>query len=260
MIMPAANNFYSVASLLSFVLFAAWTLYLCWRARSPILLLILAGGALCYLQEPIVDHLGAVWYPSINQVPVIFHAFNCFIPLWVLPGYGMFVGALSVVLYRKMIAGITVKQLWTFNFIIWAADIMLELPGLNLGTYVYFGHPAMMFFNFPMTWAMSNTCIDMIAVAILVGYKEFFTGWRMLLIPVVVTMANGAAQGATEYPVFLALNSNASYPEKLFAALCTLGMSLLVVHLIGVKLAIKKTVLAMNFQPAKEYGRAAHIG
>ena len=243
MIMPAANDFYSVASLISLLLFGAWTLYLCWKAKSPVLLLILMGGALCYLQEPIMDHLGAVWYPTINQVPTILHAFNCYIPLWVLPGYGLFVGALSVVLYRKLDAGMTVKQLWIFNFIIWGADIMLELPGLNLGTYVYFGHPALMFFNFPMTWAMSNTCIDMISVAILVGFKDFFTGWRMALIPVVITMANGAAQGATEWPVF-----------------CTLGMSLLVVHLIGLKLAVQQTSPSLKFQPAKERGHVAHLG
>jgi len=259
MIMPVANDFYSVASVISFALFAAWTAYLSYKAKSPVLLLILLGGALCYLQEPIMDHLGAVWYPSINESPVILRAFNCSIPLWVIPGYGLFVGALSVVLYRKMAAGMTVQQLWTFNFIIWGADILLELPGLNLGTYVYFGHPALMFFNFPLTWAMSNTCIDMVAVALLVGFKDFFTGWRMVFIPLVVTMANGAAQGATEWPIFLALNSNAGYPEKLLAALATLGMSLLTVHLIGTKLAVKSTAPTRAYQTAKETAHAAHI-
>jgi hypothetical protein len=240
MVMPFANDVYSIATLVSLALFAAWTIYQCFRDKSPILLLILIGGVLCFLQEPIMDHVGAVWYPYINQSFTVFRAFNVSVPLWVVPGYGLFVGAVSVVLYRKMMAGMTATQLWKFYFVVWLLDLLLELPGLNLGTYIYFGHAALSVFGFPMTWAMTNTCIVFLTAALLVSFKDFFVGPKLLLIPVVVTMANGAAQASAGYPVWLTLNSGADSVLKLFAAIVTLGMSLLIVHGISLKVAIKQ--------------------
>jgi hypothetical protein len=53
-------------------------------------------------------------------------------------------------------------------------------------------------------------------------------------------MANGAAQASAGYPVWLTLNSGADSVLKLFAAIVTLGMSLLIVHGISLKVAIKQ--------------------
>ncbi len=236
MVMPWANDVYSGATLVMFTAFTAWTVYQCWRAKSPTLLLILIGGTLCFLQEPIMDHVGAVWYPNINQSFTVFRAFNVSIPLWVIPGYGLFVGAVSVVLYRMMTTGMSIDTLWKFYFVVWILDLLLELPGLNLGTYIYFGNAPWTLLGFPLTWAMTNTCIIVLTVGILVGFKDFFVGPKLFLIPVVVTMANAAAQAGTGYPIWLALNAGVAYPVKLAAAFATLGFSLLLVQMVGHKL------------------------
>ena len=90
--------------------------------------------------------------------------------------------------------------------------------------------------GFPLTWAMTNTCIIVLTVGILIGYKDFFVGPKLLLIPIVVTMANAAAQASTGYPIWLALNAGISHPVKLIAAITTLGFSLLLVQMVGHKL------------------------
>ena len=236
MIMPPANDFFSVATLALLALLTAWTVYQCWRVKSPMYLLILIGGTLCFLQEPIVDHLGAVWYPQHQQGFTVWRAFNVSLPLWVIPGYGLYVGGLAVYLYRKMSVGMTVKRLWVTYFLIWMVSLVMELPQLQAGTYVYFGDVPFKIGGFPLTWAMTNATIMMLSAAVLVAYKDFLVGPKLILVPIIVQMANAAAQMANGYPIFLALNSGAGSGTTLVAGCVTIGFCFLMIHMIGLKI------------------------
>ena len=234
-IMPAVNDVFSVATLVLMALLLAWTLYECWRVKSPMYLLILIGGTLCFLQEPIVDHLGAVWYPQHQQSLTVWRAFNVSLPLWVVPGYGLYVGGLAIYLYKKLSAGVTVSQLWTTYFVIWMLNMLLELPQLALGTYSYFGDVPFKILGFPLTWAMTNATIMMLSAAVLIAYKDFLVGLKLVFVPVLVTMANATAQSANGYPLFLALNSGAGSATRLLAGCVTIGFCFLTIHLISLK-------------------------
>ncbi len=237
MVMPPANTIIALICYVLLAAFAVWTVFEAKRVRSAIPVLILLGGILTALQEPILGHVGAFWYPQIGPKPVL-RAFNISLPLWAVAAYGLYVGGLSVLVHRKVAAGVTAKQLWTAYFLIWFFNLGLELPGLHLHIYHYYGEQPFDVFGFPMTWAMTNVTIPMFVSAVLVGYKDFLTGWRMLLILPMMPMMGIAAEGGTGFPVWLAMNSNVGMPVKTFAACVTLGMSLLVTYMISLKFCI----------------------
>ena len=234
MVMPPVNATVAIICYVLLALFTAWTLVESKRKQSPVPILILLGGVLTILQEPILGHVGSFWYPEIGPAP-FFRAFNVSIPLWAVAAYGLYVGGLTVLVHRRMSAGMTVKQLWTVYFLIWVFNLGLELPGLNLGIYRYYNDPPFNVFGFPMIWAMTNVAIPVFASAVLIAYKDFLTGARALLILPLMPMMGMAAEGATGFPSWLALNSGVGSGTKFFAACTTLGMSLLVTYMISLK-------------------------
>lgn len=234
MVMPPANDWVAVVTLTLLALFTAWTVRECWRDKSPVMLLILIGGTASFPIETIVDHVGAIWYPQ-HGAKTVFRAFNVSLSIWVVAAWGLYVGALSALLYRKMAAGITVKQLWTAYFSIWGFSLLLELPGLNLGIYHYYADQPFNILGFPLWWAMTNVTILVLVAAVINGYKDFFAGAKLVLIPVVVTMISAGAEAATSYPMWLALNSGSGPSTKLLCGFVTLGMSLLLVHMVSLK-------------------------
>lgn len=236
--MPAqANDIYALITYSLLALFALWTLRESLRMRSPLLLLILLGGTLSCMIEPIVDHVGGVWWPQYGAEHV-FRAFNVAIPVWVVAAWGLYVGALATLLYRKMAAGITVKQLWVAYFAIWGFSLLLELPGLHLGLYRYYADQPFNVLGFPLWWAMTNVSILVIAAAILTGYREFFTGVKMLLVVPLMPMVSAGAEAATGFPMWLALNTGTGPTGKFAAGLMTLGLSLMVVHMVSLKFCV----------------------
>jgi hypothetical protein len=203
-------------------------------------ILILLGGTLAVIQEPLLAHIGSFWYPQIGPEPVL-RAFNVSIPLWAVAAYGLYMGGLTILVYRKMVVGMTSKQLWTAYFLIWVFSAGLELPGLNLGIYRYYGDPPFNFFGFPLTWAITNSAIPMIASAVFVGYKDFLTGMRVWLVVPLMPMIGMGAEGATGLPTWLAMNAGVGAGVKLAAAFTTLGMSLLITYMVSLKFCKPQT-------------------
>jgi hypothetical protein len=234
MVMPPANTIIAIICYVLLAAFAAWTLFEARRTRSPIPILILIGGLFTALQEPILGHVGSFWYPEIGPAPVL-RAFNVSIPLWAVAVYGLYVGGLSVLVYRKLKSGLTPRQLWAACFLIWAFNLGLELPGLNLGIYRYYGDPTFNVFGFPLCWAMTNATIPMFVAAVLIAYQDILTGARTLLILPMMPMMGIAAEAATGFPMWLSMNSGSGASTKLLAGLATLGLSLLLTYLISLK-------------------------
>ena len=234
MVMPPANTVIAAICYALLAAFAVWTLLEARRTKSPVSVLILLGGIVTILQEPLLAHVGSFWYPAIGSEAVL-RVFNVSIPPWAVAAYGLYVGGLTVLVHRKMSGGMTAKQLWTAYFLIWAFNCGLELPGLNLNIYRYYGEPPFNILGFPLTWAMTNVAIPMFASAVLIAYKDFLTGARALLIVPLMPMMGMAAEGATGFPTWLAMNSGSDTGTKFFAAGTTLLFSLLVTYMISLK-------------------------
>lgn len=208
--------------------FVLYGLYQWYRSRSPLAPLLLLGGAVCYLNEPIVDVLGLCWHPRPGQW-VALHTFGP-VPLWGLGIYIIFFGGMTHVLLQQARRGITRKQFWIGVLAFFAADLACELPILHYGLYHYYGQPPFELMGLPLYWLFINTPGPLIDVALLLRAPQFFRGWRMLLIPLLPMTTDAIGSVGAGWPIFSALNTpDSTVALKTGAALLTAAIGLLLI-------------------------------
>jgi hypothetical protein len=179
-----------------------------WRTsgRPTFLLLYLAGGLLVFF-EPMVDTVGAVWFPTDSTV--VFRAYNRVLPVWVLENYfcyfGIGVGATWIALREH----ITPRRLWTLFVLFIACDCGMETILLHLPTiYIYYGHQPLTLDRFPLWWAPVNS---LIIIATALAIRQFDTtlrGARQLLIVPIAWTCSAACNAAAGWPSWLVINSH----------------------------------------------------
>jgi hypothetical protein len=178
------------------------------KHRSALGLVLMAGGALAYFNEPVDDILGLVWHPRIHQDTVL----NTIgpIPMWGLPTYIIFFGAIPWLLLRELKRGrFTVKRFWIGVLLTFVADLLIEIPLLQTKLYVYYGHGhvPMSIARFPLYWLMINTTGPIFCAAILFGVPEYFTGIRRPLLILLPVVADASCSIAVGLPVYSALHA-----------------------------------------------------
>jgi hypothetical protein len=243
MVMPPYNDIIAIGNFVVLALVAIWLARESRRIGSALPLMILAGAVIASLQEPIYDIVGSVWYPHHNTVSYV-RAFNVSIPLWLIPAYAWFIGGQGYLVYKKMQQGITVRQLWAYYFLGWVANLCLELPGLNLGIYIYYGAQPFKVFGFPLWMAMTNALMPLLVGAVLISLQKSLTGLRTLLALLLVPMVTGTAQITAGWPTWLALNSGGSLAVTHVAALVSMGLSMSIVYMVSLKFCVPAKVAA----------------
>jgi hypothetical protein len=207
------------------------------RGKGPVLLYCIAGGALAALFEPIVDVLGLA-YMKEQGATGTFTVLDRTMPLYICFVYPWYVGGLGYLAYRVFQRGITMRALFALWAIVGVVDIALELPGIVLHTYVYYGKQPFNLGGFPLWWAFVNPVMPMIAGALILKLRPHLIGWRQLAIVLCIPIADGVANAAAGWPMWVALNQDhASYVWTYLAALVTLGLSLFCVWVIGLVVA-----------------------
>ena len=209
------------------------------RSGGPLLLYCIIGGALAASFEPIVDVLGLVYLKEADAHGT-FTVLGRTMPLYICFVYPWYVGGMGFLASRLFQRGITMKQLFQLWAVVGFVDIFLELPGIVAHTYLYYGHQPFNVFGFPLWWAFVNPVMPMIAGALIYKLKPFFgdSPLRLLAVIPLIPMADGLANGAAGWPMWIALNQHdVSYVWTYCAALVTLALSLYCVWIIGLVVA-----------------------
>lgn len=212
------------------------------QGRGPLLLFCILGGALACSFEPIVDVLGQVYLKELGAHGT-FTILGRTMPLYICFVYPWYVGGMGYLAYRLFDQGVTAKnlfQLWALDAVV---DVFLELPGIIAKTYLYYGHQPLKVFGFPLWWAMVNPVMPMLAGALLffvIPRLGTSPGWRLLAIVPLIPMADGIANAAAGWPMWIALNiPDQSYLWTYLGCAATLTLSLYCVWIIG--LAVGRT-------------------
>lgn len=230
MVMPAANLYVTVAN---FAILLVVTLLLtreARRTRSWLPLLCLLGAAIASLQEPIYDMVGSVWYPNIGQTPLL-TVFGVSVSLWLLPAYAWYIGGQGYWMFRNFEHGMTRSGLWRCYALFWLANFALEIPGLQLGIYAYYGEQPFRLLGFPLWMAMTNALMPIVLGLACHRLRHILQDLRVLLVVPLVPMCIGFAQIAVGWPVWLALNAGQGPLLTHAAATVAMGLSLMVVYL-----------------------------
>jgi hypothetical protein len=222
------------------------------KGKGPLLLYCIVGGALAATFEPIVDVLGLV-YLKESGAHGTFTVLDRTMPLYICFVYPWYVGGMGFGASRLFRRGVTMKQMFQLWAVVGFVDVFLELPGIIAHTYLYYGHQPFDVFGFPLWWAFVNPVMPMVAGALIYKLGPYFgdSPLRLLAVIPLIPMADGIANGAAGWPMWIALNQHdVSYLWTYGAALVTLALSLYCVWIIG--LVVARRDLGATALPALE--------
>lgn len=210
-----------------FLLLALYAGYRLVCKRDPVLAVLLAGGAICYFAEPMVDVLGLLWHPTIGQWVAV-DTFRA-APLWGLFVYAICFGGLPYFMladFRR--AGFTSGRAWTWIGVFWIVDVAVEIPILSSGLYAYYGDPPMEVLGLPLYWLFMNIAGPLATAVFLLLAGSYLRGWRVLLVAALPVSLDVAGSGVVGWPVFSALHAQPGTGVKYLAALVTVALGVAV--------------------------------
>ena len=177
------------------------------RTGSPIIVLLMVGGALCSAVEPFVNIVGAVWHPIVNQIT----AFNIMgrpMPWFIVAGYIFYFGALGSATFLAFQKGVTTRQYWIWCCVPMVVDIVMEELMLHWNLYYYYGEqPLILIAKLPLWWVPGNSVGQILAVAFIALVKPVQRGWKLLLIPLLVPIWDAVAYAAISLPSWIVVNT-----------------------------------------------------
>ncbi|CQD20150.1 hypothetical protein BN1232_04807 [Mycobacterium lentiflavum] len=183
-----------------------WALFTGFRNRNWLPLLLIAGGFLCSVFEPMLDLLGHLRWA--NDLPIYaFTNFGIDVPLLIPFCYAAFLGLEPYFIYLLFRRGVTVKQVMFIYLIAGLTDAVMETPGLLLHVYEYYGIQPYTFLSFPYWYAAINGASFM-TIGFFIWYLEpRLEGWRRALFLVVPPIGMGTAWFSIGWIHLLPLNS-----------------------------------------------------
>jgi hypothetical protein len=144
--MPAGPQAVLIAlSILMFAL-SVWFIVAEIRRRGDwVPLYAFVGGGLVIIYEPLGDILASVLYPIHGQIGWI-DLFGRKIPLFIGVLYFWYMSVPAIYFLKRVEEGLTKAALWRLYFMTLAVAIAIELFGVNLDAWIYYGpHPYVVF-------------------------------------------------------------------------------------------------------------------
>jgi hypothetical protein len=209
-----------------------WALYRLFKHKDDLPMWMIGGGFICSLLEPMLDHLGHLWWPTNLPGPA-FQGFDLNIPWLIPPCYVFFIAMTGYWAYTRMKAGLTVKGVFLVWLMISMTDIIMEMPGTATGAYVYYGDASFKILGFPIAWGWLNGTSMLAVGALLYVVEPHLKGFNRVYLLGLVIAAMGAAYGVTAWPYFMSLNWEMPWIASRALTLVSLGMSLVLVRAIA---------------------------
>jgi hypothetical protein len=206
------------------------------RTMWPVYLFLGCGLGVFY--EPINNVLGHCTYPEIGQFTWI-STFGRDIPVYIGFVYFFYFSASILWISRRIAAGITARQWWTYYAVFTVLVTCFEFVPIHRGWWQYYGdNQALRVLGFPMWWWVLNSfCLFVIATLFHHLRARLLTRRTSVLLIPMVPLALFAVHGAAAIPIFTALNST---DNRVITTLASLASMLLA--LIGMWLAGKAAV------------------
>ena len=235
---PVAGWFFTLYAGAFLVIVALiWALYVGFKKKNWLPIILIGGGFLCSLCEPMLDFLGHLRWA--NDLPVyVFHNFGIDIPLLIPFCYAAFLGLEPYFWYLVFKRGVTVKQTFLVFAVAGLTDAIMETPGLNLHVYEYYGVQPFTLLKFPYWWAFLNG-LSFVLIGALIWYLEpRLKGWSRAWFLIVPPCGMMMAYFPAGWPHILALNSELPEPLKWVATAITCALTLVVVRIIAYFVAV----------------------
>ncbi|MCY1277739.1 hypothetical protein D9M70_264470 [compost metagenome] len=216
-----------------------WALYRHLKHKDDIPGLMCIGGFISSVLEPMLDHLGHLWWPTNLPGPA-FLGFDLNIPYLIPPCYVFFIAMTGYWAYLRMKDGLDMKGVFVVWLIISMSDVIMEIPGTATGVYTYYGDASFKIFGFPLAWGWMNGTSMLMVGFLLWLVNPYLSGLKRLYILLVPITAMGAAYGMVAWPYFMSLNWDMPWIATRLLTVLSLLISLVCVGFIGALVARTK--------------------
>lgn len=204
------------------------------RGGGPIGLLVLVGGMLATIQEPMVDTLGNMYIPPSHYT--LFTTYGREMP-WFAPfGYGLYFGIPMFCYLRAAERGWSVRRFQRLFVASFALELVFELIAVNGGFYRYYGAQPFRVFDLPIHWMTLNMAAAWVAAAAVRLASPHLPGWRRVAVPLIVLCTVTCSYYAQGWPIFSALH--AEHPSATLTAVASLATTALGVAIMQVMLRV----------------------
>ncbi|WP_145928360.1 hypothetical protein [Pseudomonas sp. TCU-HL1] len=210
-----------------------WALYRYLKHKDDIPGLMCIGGFISSLLEPMLDHLGHLWWPTNLPGPA-FMGFDLSIPYLIPPCYVFFIAMTGYWAYLRMKSGLDMKGVFVVWLIISMSDVIMEMPGTMTGAYTYYGDASFKILGFPLAWGWMNGTSMLLVGFLLWLVNPYLVGLKRLYIILVPITAMGAAYGMVSWPYFMSLNWDMPWIATRVLTVVSLLIALVVVGFVGV--------------------------
>ncbi|MDO3401762.1 hypothetical protein O6072_06550 [Mycolicibacterium neoaurum] len=184
-----------VATLLTFALAAialVWVALLCRRERIHWPALVLIGGTLTCLMEPLFDHLYGLRFREQGQWN-LYTTFGSHQPVWVPAAYMAFYGGATVVIARVVTNKPAMRTVWAMYVSVALMAIVAEVTYISvLRVYEYQDGQPFVILGYPIFLGFTNAMSALVSGLIVAGWLPAMRGRDQLYLVLLVPSTFGA--------------------------------------------------------------------
>lgn len=204
--------------------------------RPTVLMLFFAGGSMAVF-EPMVDTVGACWFP-INSLTA-FTAWGRPLPVWLVLSYFFYFGIGVSAMWIAMTRGVTRGQVWMMFIAGIFGDLIFEKTLLLYDPYIYYGWQPLLWGKFPLWWAPVNALVPLLAAAAVYRMAPLLQGWRIVLIVPIGLTASAVANAAAGWPSWTVINTDVGFVWTQVGGLLSVALAFWFTSLIAMAVATR---------------------
>ena len=209
------------------------------RTGRPLVLLLMISGGAIMIFEPMVDTVGACWFPSNSWTA--FSAWGRPMPVWLCLAYFFYFGIATSAIWKGLHRGLTRRQIWLVFCAAMLGDLIFETVLLTMNPYVYYGHQPLLLGKFPLGWMAVNAAIPLVLAALIYRFDSYFRGWRTLAVIPLALTTSAAVNAAVGWPSWLVVNTDVGWALTQVGGLATFAAGGAVVKLVADVVASPRT-------------------
>lgn len=238
-LVPQPNEIYALAftAVVAFVSVALVVRY-CMKHGIWWPLIVVAGGLITCLQEPLYDHLYGLWFFEEGQLKA-FTTYGIHVPLWLPVIYIAYYGANTMWYWHRLESGSSIKAMMAM----FAVEVLLaglaEQFYINVvGLYNYQSNQPFYVLNYPIFVAIVNGVPPTLGAIIIYKLKPHLKGWQNLLLLFPVPWAFAANSFGSGYLYLSARHAEPAVSQPvLYLAAATAALGSIVTIWAALKVA-----------------------
>lgn len=231
------------------------------KFRSTVPIGMVMGAAACVVPESVDNYLGGVFWSQSHQASdIMFVLMGREFDWYVAIMWWAFGAILGYLLYAALLRNISTKKLWFCLGLSGIADIVVEELLLGYGgIYTYYGNqPLVLVHHFPCWWLFVNVAALFLSVSIAYRFRDWFNGWRSVLILFLMPFCYIGAFSFCGMPAIFAING--MFSPFVIQLLGVITCLVAIIHTAGVmKIVLGRNPFAFRSVISHTIQHSAHI-